>query len=103
MAAKKKKKGQVGQSLFFNLRQQNIHGFTKQEFGNESSIMSWLLGMTGWVARFEITNTFLSSTIAPHECRKSRKDDVVLVRVIQKIFYPRVLVVSSACCVFAHV
>lgn len=59
--------------------------------------------MTGWVARFEITNTFLSSTIAPHECRKSRKDDVVLVRVIQKIFYPRVLVVSSACCVFAHV
>lgn len=40
MAAKKKKKGQVGQSLFFNLRQQNIHGFTKQEFGNESSIMS---------------------------------------------------------------
>lgn len=37
---KKKKKGQVGQSLFFNSERENIHGFTKQEFGNESSIMS---------------------------------------------------------------
>lgn len=38
--AAKKKKNRLDSVCFFNSGKENIHGFTKQEFGNESSIMS---------------------------------------------------------------
>lgn len=56
----------------------------------------------GGVARFTITDTFpllLPSCACAERAGKSMSS---LFMLYKKIFYPRVLVVSSVCCVFAH-
>lgn len=74
--------------------------------------MSWCrLGRTGRITvgggcqvfLFFCDRGHLPSSTVLHVCRESRKSQCRSLFVLyKKIFYPRVLVVSSVCCVFAH-
>lgn len=54
----------------------------------------------GGVARFAIVDTFLLPSCTCAE--RAGKSLSSLFTLYKKIFYPRLLVVSSVCCVFAH-